>query len=714
MAAPTLETDQELAARCASGDREAFTELYDRFSQGLYDFALRTVRNRDAAADVVQLAFVRAWEHLERGTRPQNVKAWLYTIARNGAIDEIRRGKRTVTESAEPDAPSPIARELDRSQLSRPEDFVRDQELVDLVWQAAAALNPREYSLLDLHLRKELSADELAETLGLRRDNVYMMLSRLRSSLADAVTCMLVMRHGRGQCAELDRLLTESSTALTPINRRAIKKHLQACDACHKRSKRFAAPLEIFAGIAPLALPIEVKGAMWEQVVAEIDGAGPPPGGQTPGVQHRLSASHPTLVPVGAALGALLGLALLVIAVRPIGPSLTAATVGGDAAAVSPGVAAAEATEPPPAGNRPGGVPAYPAIAAARTLAVVPAGPAPAAEISNMPEGTGDDAPIETFGPITILGTEARSNRDSAPVASEAAPAPALDRWAPVDEDITSQSILSIPPSRLERGPAAAAEPSLPASPAGAVESPVLATLPQPPASRAAAPPVVAPPAPEPQGPVTGVTPSPGRTVPSARGAPAAAAPPPADPPASAPSPPDAGPAVPEPNRAEGPTAGAASAGRAPGQPAIPVPSSPTPRPSATATALPSLTPTSPPTLTPTVPATATPTPIARRCPDLTNPELQASTSPSSNLVVITWSGAAGCPPFAGAITARYQRERAPYASYPISARTGTLTDSPPRRCDGLFAVVYTLTLQEGDGSDVSDTATTAVRWPTC
>src|SRR5207302_6635479 len=93
-----LEYDAALILRAAEGDRDAFGELYLHYFQGIYDFAARTLRDRDLAGDVVQTTFTRAWEAVQKGARPQNVKAWLYTIARNDAIDQLRRAQRIVSD----------------------------------------------------------------------------------------------------------------------------------------------------------------------------------------------------------------------------------------------------------------------------------------------------------------------------------------------------------------------------------------------------------------------------------------------------------------------------------------------------------------------------------------------------------------------------------------------------------------------------------------
>src|SRR5579864_972267 len=81
----------EPAAGSTSSADAALAELYECHFQGVYDFVLRTVRDADTAADVVQNTFVKAWETLRKGTPPDNVKAWLFTVARNAAIDEVRR-----------------------------------------------------------------------------------------------------------------------------------------------------------------------------------------------------------------------------------------------------------------------------------------------------------------------------------------------------------------------------------------------------------------------------------------------------------------------------------------------------------------------------------------------------------------------------------------------------------------------------------------------
>jgi RNA polymerase sigma-70 factor, ECF subfamily len=95
-------TLEALLSACASGDHRAFRQLYDRESPRLYGLALRILRQRSAAADAVQEAFLQVWQKAAtfdpaRGT----AKAWLVSIVRFRALDAVHKSSREVL-SADP------------------------------------------------------------------------------------------------------------------------------------------------------------------------------------------------------------------------------------------------------------------------------------------------------------------------------------------------------------------------------------------------------------------------------------------------------------------------------------------------------------------------------------------------------------------------------------------------------------------------------------
>jgi len=91
---------QQLLARVALGDRAAFRRLYDATAPSLFGVALRIVRQRDRAEEVLQDAFVNAWNRAAgyQAALSQPM-TWLTAIVRNRALDELRSGARHTAES---------------------------------------------------------------------------------------------------------------------------------------------------------------------------------------------------------------------------------------------------------------------------------------------------------------------------------------------------------------------------------------------------------------------------------------------------------------------------------------------------------------------------------------------------------------------------------------------------------------------------------------
>jgi hypothetical protein len=98
-------------------------------------------------------------------------------------------------------------------------------------------------------------------------------------------------------------------------------------------------------------------------------------------------------------------------------------------------------------------------------------------------------------------------------------------------------------------------------------------------------------------------------------------------------------------------------------------------------------------------------------CPDLRNLALTLSDPDLQNHVILSWESAGGCEPYAGSLTATYQGEQEPYATYPVENQSGQLVDQPPARCEGTFEVLYSITLTDDAGQTVEAIANTEVSW---
>lgn len=163
MEGPPL-SDEELASLAESGDRQAFTRLYRRHSPGLYDFAVRVVWDRKVAASALKAASAEARDGLRDGRARGSPKAWLYATLHHAALDALLAREPIV--AADPTI-----------------SFAGPSGDGEAVWEAAAGLPPQEYALLDLNVRRELDAGELASSLGVARAPLADRLARLREEL---------------------------------------------------------------------------------------------------------------------------------------------------------------------------------------------------------------------------------------------------------------------------------------------------------------------------------------------------------------------------------------------------------------------------------------------------------------------------------------------------------------------------------------------------
>jgi RNA polymerase sigma-70 factor (ECF subfamily) len=85
-------TDEELMIRFQSGDRPAFAVLVRRHKTPLYNFALRQLGSAPTAEELVQDAFVRVVQSAQDFSHASRFSTWLYTIARNLCVDQMRSG----------------------------------------------------------------------------------------------------------------------------------------------------------------------------------------------------------------------------------------------------------------------------------------------------------------------------------------------------------------------------------------------------------------------------------------------------------------------------------------------------------------------------------------------------------------------------------------------------------------------------------------------
>ena len=239
---PTTATDTELVRQYLAGDQRALGDIYERYGDRVYDLCFAMLRSGDDAADAYQDTFLTAANKLDQLRDTERLRSWLYSVARNQCRARLRARKRSTPVD---DAGVDIGTEVDMTA-----DLGRD-ELRTLLTEASAGLNEREREVLDLHMRHELEGEELADALGVSVQNAYKLVQRVRDRVERSLGSLLIARHGRRECAELDALLGSWDGVFNPLWRKRISRHIDDCSTCTRRRAGLMDPGGL-AGAFPL------------------------------------------------------------------------------------------------------------------------------------------------------------------------------------------------------------------------------------------------------------------------------------------------------------------------------------------------------------------------------------------------------------------------------------------------------------------------------
>ena len=124
--------DAVLMLRVKRGDRAAFVTLVEKYKQPLFSFVFRTLRDETETEDVAQNTFLQVWKSRARYERTAKFTTWLFTIARNLCLNEIRRRSRHPAESLEethPEHDDQPSRQYEDKQIFLPTENALHSEL---------------------------------------------------------------------------------------------------------------------------------------------------------------------------------------------------------------------------------------------------------------------------------------------------------------------------------------------------------------------------------------------------------------------------------------------------------------------------------------------------------------------------------------------------------------------------------------------------------
>jgi len=170
--------DPSMSAERTGAARADFDRLFEEFSAPIYNYVLRMVGDPDRAADIAQDTFIKAYRHLDSLTDVTSTRSWIYRIATNTAIDEMRRRK-WITPLGDDDE-QPHQRADDRP---GPEAQVMAAMLDDRIQRSLMQLRPNHRQCLILSDLEDMSAHQIAEVMQMSYGAVRTLLCRARGEM---------------------------------------------------------------------------------------------------------------------------------------------------------------------------------------------------------------------------------------------------------------------------------------------------------------------------------------------------------------------------------------------------------------------------------------------------------------------------------------------------------------------------------------------------
>ena len=171
---------EQLIANYLKGDQESLEVLVRQYLKVIYSFVFRYVGNAEDAEDITQEVFVRVWRNLKRFNQKQSFKTWLFAIAKNAALDFLKKkkaipfsefeneeGENMITETLAD--PSPLSQEL-----------LEKSGMAQILNMAIEKLLPKYRMVLFLRYNDHFNFREISESLG---ESLHTIKSRHRRAL---------------------------------------------------------------------------------------------------------------------------------------------------------------------------------------------------------------------------------------------------------------------------------------------------------------------------------------------------------------------------------------------------------------------------------------------------------------------------------------------------------------------------------------------------
>jgi len=178
--------DEELVEHIKKGDDKAFQQLMERYLKHIFNFIRQYVRTEEDSEDVTQDTFFKTWKYMRRFKQGMKFKPWLFTIARNTALDHIKKKKAvTFSDMNNNDDESPQFEDTVADIEPLPSELFAQVELADEMKDVLSVLHPDHQAVLTMHYQQEMTFEEIAEIMDKPMNTVKSWHRRSLSKVKD-------------------------------------------------------------------------------------------------------------------------------------------------------------------------------------------------------------------------------------------------------------------------------------------------------------------------------------------------------------------------------------------------------------------------------------------------------------------------------------------------------------------------------------------------
>src|SRR5258706_3969114 len=183
--------DSVLAQHYLAGDQQAFEVLVQRYSGSLFTFIRRFVGEYDAACDILQQVMLQLYLSLPKLRTREPLKAWLFQVARNRCLDELRRKRAIHFSELERDEEEQSLVETMQDLSPLPEEVVERREVQDTLLKAIGALPPKFRAVVLLRYAAQLSYAEIGRVLNMPEATAKTYFQRVKPLLRNVLAAQL-------------------------------------------------------------------------------------------------------------------------------------------------------------------------------------------------------------------------------------------------------------------------------------------------------------------------------------------------------------------------------------------------------------------------------------------------------------------------------------------------------------------------------------------